>query len=385
MSNPEDPTPSAVNPKENSSKVIQTNKTSFYGGMDLPPWDEIGVPTSKPNKGSSVTDQTLLSGTADAVAAPSEPLAPKTELSEEELAEFAKLIADLDGEVPAPKIDLVSLGPWSTSKYKTLKKCPFQFYLKYILKLKIPEHFQLQSDPVSANVGKAAHEILENVLLGKSVDASYAKVRKNYVDKKVLSAELWEEKVTVLYYNITQFKERIEAFGRQNKIKRVLTELRIGITRDFQTAGFFDDDVWLRGVIDLVIMLENGDIIIFDHKTGGGQGSVKMYQDQLDWYKILFHFGINKIEGAQTGVHFIAAGEVKMAEYSHHTEIESKLKNTMEMSIEGAIDSMLEKGYFKHVRGSYCKWCDYDNLGCKSGALKPIELGTKKWIPIRQA
>ena len=280
-------------------------------------------------------------------------------------------------------LDLLSLGPWSNSKYKSLKKCPFQFYLKYILKFKVPEQYQIQSDPTSANVGKAAHEILESLLLGKSVDKSFAATKKNYVDKKVLTPQQWAEKVEPLTFNITRFGERIEEFNRKNPIKRVLTELRIGVTRDFQPTGFFSDDVWLRGVIDLVLLLESLDCVILDHKTGGGQGPVKPFEEQLNWYKVLFHFGIEKMRGIQTGIHFIGEGDVKMAEYSSSPDIENKLKNTLVMTLEGAIEMLLEKGYFKHVRGAYCKWCEYDNLGCKSGDLKPLELATKKWIPIK--
>jgi hypothetical protein len=256
--------------------------------------------------------------------------------------------------------------------------------LKYVLKFKIPDIYQTQSDPTSANVGKAAHEILEGILLGKTVDKAFSQVKKNYIDKKVLTADQWGEKVDLLHYNITRFKDRIDDFNRKNPIKRIFTEIRSGVTKDFEPTGFFSDDVWLRGVIDLVLLLECMDSVIIDHKTGGGQGPITPFTEQLDWYKILMHFGIEKMRGIQTGIHFIGEGEVKMGDYSPASDIENKLKNTLMMSLEGAIDMLLEKGYFKHVRGSYCKWCEYDNLGCKSGELKPLELSTKKWIEIHK-
>jgi len=303
-----------------------------------------------------------------------------------ELAEpknvFLTEIEKLDRELKHVPLDILSLGPWSYSKYKSLKKCPFQFYLKYILKFKLPENLLLQSDPISANVGKAAHEILENVLLGEDVEKSFAKVKKDYLDKKLLTPEVWEERVTILSFNINKFKDRIDNFKLRTPIKKVFTELRMGITRDFKPADFFGKNVWVRGVIDLVLLLECMDIVILDHKTGGGQGSPKVYKEQLDWYKILFHFSISKVKGAQTGVHFIGEGEVKMLDFSDPDDIENNLKNGLEMSLEGAIDLLKEMGYFKHVRGPYCKWCEYDNIGCKSGEFKPLELSTKKWIKI---
>lgn len=309
---------------------------------------------------------------------------PIFDITEAHMEVFAEEIKKKESELKEVKLDLISLGAWSNSKYKSLKKCPFQFYLKYILKFKVPSHFQIQDDPISAPVGTAAHEILEKVMLGKKLDKAVSEVRHSNITKKILTPTQWEERVDPLQYNISQFVERIEDFNRRNPIKRVLTELRIGVTRKYEATGFFADDVWLRGVIDLVLLLECMDAVILDHKTGGGQGSVRVYQDQLDWYKVLLHFGIQKVVGAQSGVHFIGAGEVKMAEYSEAKHIESNLINTLEMSLEGAIDSMVEKGFFKHVRGSYCKWCEFDSIGCKSGALKPIELGTKKWIQIHK-
>lgn len=297
-------------------------------------------------------------------------------------AKFLAAIQAAHDELVAIKMDWITLGPWSMSKLKVLDKCPFQFYLKYILKIKVPDVIAEKDDPLSANVGSAAHRILELTLLGKSVDDSFTATLKEFVPA-MLTQEQWEEKVVPLEYNITSFKERIEALARNHPIKRVLTELRMGVTKDWEPTGFFAENVWYRGVIDLIIMLANGDVIIIDHKTGGGEGSVKVYKPQLDSYKVLFHHGINKIEGAQSGIHFIAAGEVKMADYSDKAEIEGKLRRSMEWNTQAAIDKTVEFGYFKHIRGSWCKWCDYDRQGCKSAELKPLELSTKKFFPIK--
>lgn len=319
--------------------------------------------------------------------APSEEVSadPVLTISSADKLKFLNEIKSKEAELTSVSLDLDSFGPWSNSKYKSLKKCPFQFYLKYVLKFKVPEIYQTQSDPTSANVGKAAHEILEKVLLGSTVDKAYAAVKKNYVGKKTLTPEVWTEKVEALHFNISKFKEKIEGFALRNPVKRVFTELRMGVTRDFQPTGFFSDDVWLRGVIDLILVLDCMDAVIFDHKTGGGLGGVRGFEEQLDWYKVLYHFGIQKTRGVQTGIHFIGEGEVKMANYSAAADIESNLRNSLEMSLEGAIDLLKEKGYFKHVRGNYCKWCEYDNIGCKSGELKPLELSTKRWIEIKKA
>lgn len=310
--------------------------------------------------------------------------APILTITDAHRAEFVKAIIEQEADVTEVKINLDSFGPWSNSKYKSLKKCPFQYYLKYIVKFKVPEKYQIQSDPSSANIGKAAHEILEYVLQGKSVDRSFELSKRNYVDKRILTETQWAEKVEILHFNISKFKDRIDDFNRANPIKRVVTELRLGFTKQFEPTGFFSDDVWIRGVVDLVLILESLDVVIIDHKTGGGQGPITPYEEQLDWYKVLFQFGVEKVKGIQTGIHFIGEGDVKMAKYSPAPEVEGHLKNCMVMSLEGAIDMLLEKGYFKHVRGNQCKWCEYDSIGCKSGELKELELSTKRWIEIHK-
>lgn len=295
---------------------------------------------------------------------------------------FVNSIYAQDKEFTDLRMDKYSLGPWSISKLKVLRKCPFQFYLKYVLKVKVPADVAGRPDTVSADVGSAAHLILEHIMCGRTMQEAYRLARKEYGPEK-LSNELWESRVETLENSINAFKERMDALGRKHKIKRVFTELRIGVTKDWEPTGFFAEDVYIRGVIDLIVQLEDGCILIFDHKTGGGEGSLRPYEDQLNSYKVLFHFGIDPIKGAQSYIHFIQAGEIKPSYFSNVEDIEGKLRTLLEFDIEGAIDAVVELGFFKHVRGGYCKWCDFDGI-CKSKELKPLELGTKKFFEIKK-
>lgn len=299
------------------------------------------------------------------------------------VTDFVGLINAKDAEIESISMDKYTLGPWSMSKLKCLQKCPFQFYLKYILKIKVPDDVNGPQDTQLADIGSAAHRILEHVVIGKSVTQAYALARKEYVPAK-LSDEVWEDRVDNLEFNIQAFKDRIDNLGKRHNIKRLFTELRMGVTKDWQPTGFFSDNVYFRGIIDLVVQLDNLDIIILDHKTGGGEGSIRVYQDQLDSYKILFHKAKAPVNGAQSGIHFIRQGDVKMSEYSPREEIETKLIAKLEWAIQGAVDTVSELGYFKHVRGNQCKYCEYDSL-CKPKDLLPIELGTKRFFNIAVA
>ena len=296
---------------------------------------------------------------------------------------FVKMIEATDAKFEPPMLDKYGLGPWSISKLKVLRKCPLQFYLKYMLKIKVPEDVTGRQDTTSADVGSAAHLILEHVMSGRTIQEGYKLARKEYGPDK-LSDAIWAERVETLEMSITAFKDRMDALGRRHKIKRVFTELRIGVTKDWEPTGFFAKDVYIRGVIDLIVWLDDGCVLIFDHKTGGGEGSLRPYEDQLNSYKVLIHHGVEPVKGAQSYIHFIQAGEVKPSYFSDVEEIEGKLKTMLEFDIEGAIDAVKELGFFKHVASTSCKWCDYSSV-CKSKdkLLKPLELGTKKYFEIK--
>ena len=282
----------------------------------------------------------------------------------------AKEKALVDSEV---LITADGLSAWSHSKVQLLYKCPLQFYLKYILKVK-PVDVTVS---VITEIGKAAHRVLELAPSGNSVDTILARVRKEFPQ---LSEDEWKN-VEELEFNIMKFQAKLKDFEAIHGVKRYIHELRIGVTKNFQPTGFFSDDVWFRGVIDFVIQMNNSDAIMIDHKTGApAVMGVKNFQKQLDTYKVLFHHGVEKINGAKSGIHFIKDGEVKMDEYSDAEEIETTLRDKVTSSINVAIDMVHDLGIFKKTPGqTVCKYCDYVKE-CKSGLLKEAEQGTVRFF-----
>jgi len=246
--------------------------------------------------------------------------------------------------------------------------------LKYVLKVKAP------AAPISVitEVGKAAHRVLELTPSGESVDKILAKVRPEYAT--TLTDEEWKQ-VENLEYNIMAFQTRLKSFEVQHPVKRYLHELKIGVTKDWKPAGFFAKDVFFRGVIDFTIQLKNGDALFIDHKTGApALMGVKNFQKQLNTYKVLFHHGVEPIEGAKSGIHFIRDGEVKMDEYHSVEEIETTLRDQVVSSIDVAVDMIHDQGCFKKTAGpTVCKYCDFA-AECKSGKLKEIEKKTVRFF-----
>lgn len=285
------------------------------------------------------------------------------------------------------KFDKFGLGPWSFSKLKVLGSCPYQFYLKYVINVK---RKYLNQDTTISDVGTAAHRILELVMRGKDVETSFREASKEIIGapkggfgKASLTKQQWTDRIETLEMNISEFASKMEAFDRTNKIKRVHTELKIGITKDYEPTGFMADDVYFRGIVDLMFQIDVGDrltdLLITDHKHGGGEfnKTVKNYQSQLDTYKVLFHHGIEPILGAQSGIHFIKEGKLIWGAYKPKDVIEKTLKDDLEWKLDGTVDKVKELGFFKHIMGNGCQYCEF-SAECKSGQLKANELATKK-------
>src|ERR1700739_2558257 len=298
-------------------------------------------------------------------------------------AQFVAQATEASDNLEYIEMERHALGPWSVSKLKCLQNCPLQFYLSYILKLKIPKKLAEQQDTFLADVGSSAHKILENVVFGKSLSQSYALAKNEFVTNGKLTPEQWKESVESLEGNIIAFKERLEGLERQHPFKRTLTEMRIGVDKDWQSSGFFGDSVYFRGVIDLSIQLANGDIILIDHKKGGSADfGLKVYDLQLKSYFPLFTFGVEKIKGGQAGVHWIAEGSVRLGDYIPAKVIEEDLTKKLNFYFDGAIDTVKELGYFKHKAGNACKYCQYAPM-CKNKELLPLEKSTKKFFEIK--
>lgn len=285
-----------------------------------------------------------------------------------------------------PEMTDVGLGPWSVSKLKTLQKCPLQFYLRYIVKLKLPEP-ELDEDRLLTHYGSAAHEVLDYVMQGLSVDSAFERVRVE--SKKYLPAEYWPE-VESNRFSIEKFKERIDEFKIRNKVAKILPEKKLAVTKDWKPTQFFAKDAFFRGVIDLAIIMQNKDVLLIDHKRGPDpQWGLRNYEFQLDSYFPLFHYGMQPIAGGQSGVHFINHGEILLREYTDLERIQEKIPKEIAFYTEAAVDAVIEAGKFEYKRGTMCKYCDYKEL-CKggkrgtSGELAPYESASAQLIKVTE-
>jgi len=255
---------------------------------------------------------------------------------------------------------------WSPSKLKTLVQCPLQYYFKYVIK-KVSD--TPQTDTVARDSGNSLHQILEYTFKNIPLDIAVSSAKEAFP----LSGEIFDTHVVPYIPNIVNFKHRIDDFSTRNPIRKIVPEMKLGVRKDWSACGFFDSDVYFRGIVDLTLLMENEDIITIDHKSGGtAEYSLKNYESQLRPYKVLQH---SKFPGRSkfiSGIHFIREGTVKLGEPTEVSEVETHLRAELDFSILDAVQTVVEQGFFKHKRGPYCKYCDFDTV-CKAKEYKQFE------------
>lgn len=277
-------------------------------------------------------------------------------------------------------LSTTGFGAWSVSKLKTLEKCPLQFFLQYCVRLAIVG----TEDPdevLNRNAGTALHRMLELMFEGHTFVEAEAQAKVENIE--AVTPERWEF-VEKHYPNLKSFRRRMGVFEENHPIEYIEPELRLAITRDYKPTGFFAEDAYFRGVIDLPIQLQNEDAVVIDHKRGGSPAyGLKYHQAQLSTYHLLYHFGHRPVKGIQSGIHFMEAGSVVMGKYTKGSDIELLMPSWLDQKIETAVKTVTEAEAFFPVKGTACTYCNFKPL-CRAGKrntcgdLEPIRQAAKK-------
>lgn len=166
---------------------------------------------------------------------------------------------------------------WSYSSLDLFKQCPQKYYRLRVLKdVKDPPAEHL-------NYGLAVHKAAEDYI-GKGVP-----IPEKYID--ILKAPL----------------DRLNAMEGEKHC-----ELRLGLTQGLEPCGFFDPDVWWRGVADLIIIKDDSAYVV-DYKTGKSSKYADTKQLELLSLAVFKHFPqVKKIKG---GLLFVVANDLIKANY----------------------------------------------------------------------
>lgn len=287
----------------------------------------------------------------------------------------------LVAETKSKTIDISTsgFGCWSPSKVKSMKGCALKFLLKYILKAAYVAPSD-PSDPKYADtflsaIGTAAHFTLECLVQGISFEEAERLTKEKHLH--LVTEEQWH-RVELLENNMLNFMYRIERFAVENPIRSMSTELKFALDCNWSPVEFNSKEAYYRGVIDLPILLENLDALNVDHKHGGSaKFGIGHHEFQLKSYSLASVTHDSEIRGVTPMIHFIKEGEIARMEYASRDRILNDYTRLMDSAIYGAVDTLKDRGSFKHVRGSYCDYCEFRPIchGGKRGtanALQPI-------------
>ena len=161
-----------------------------------------------------------------------------------------------------------SVSPWSFSKIKAFEQCPKQFY-----HMKIAKDY-IEKETEAMLYGTLFHEAAENFVKNDTP-----------IPEKFKYAEA----------ALTSLK---------NKPGKKLCEYKLGLTEDLEPCGFFDENVWFRGIADLIIL--DGDTAwVVDYKTGKSARYADKGQLELMALATFKHFP--EIKKVKAGLLFVIA------------------------------------------------------------------------------
>ena len=169
--------------------------------------------------------------------------------------------------------------PWSYSKIKAVEQCPKQFYHDKILK-EVPF-----KETEATLYGTAFHTAAEDYM-GKDVPLP----GKFSFAQKMLDS-------------------------LKTKKGEKLCELKLGITEDLEPCGFYDDNVWFRGIADLIIL--DGDLAwVIDYKTGKSSKYADKGQLELMALSVFKHYP--QVKTIRAGLVFVVSNDLVKGTYTEY-------------------------------------------------------------------
>jgi len=169
-----------------------------------------------------------------------------------------------------------SPAPWSFSRIKAFQTCPKQFYHTNVLK-EFPFE-ETEAMRYGTEFHKAAEDFIRD---GTPVPDRFGFAR---------------EALQVL----------------ADKPGQKICEQKLGLTADLEPCGFFDKNVWFRGIVDLLII--EGDVAtICDYKTSKSSRYAEKGQLELMALSIFRHYP--QVKTIRAGLLFVIVNDLVKAKY----------------------------------------------------------------------
>ena len=175
----------------------------------------------------------------------------------------------------------MSAAPWSFSKIKAFQQCPKQF----------------------------SHEKVIKQYPFKMTEAI------RYGDQFHKAAEKYIRDGEELPKRFLYAKDSLDALKRKRGDK--LCEYRMGLTEDLEPCGFYEDNVWWRGIADLIILNQDqGLAYVVDYKTGKSSRYADKGQLELMAMATFKHFP--NVDTVRAGLLFVVCEDLVRSTYEQY-------------------------------------------------------------------
>jgi ATP-dependent exoDNAse (exonuclease V) beta subunit len=246
-------------------------------------------------------------------------------------------------------LPLAKYAAWSPSKATLAGTCPLAFKYRYV------DSISTGSKNTAAKVGVAVHRALELHLGGADINiAMETAIAED--DAELTHGE--KEQVRTFTSRVIEFAQRIQKFTAGNKVTRILLEAEWAITANYTACSFGHPDGIVRGVVDMALVMENGYVIILDHKTGRLRAP-SYYQTQLDFYTVMALSHFPDLKGVQCALHYVAHGKI---EWNDPVKV-AHIRNVLQPWIISFLNKKAEYADTAVATpGKHCNWCDYRSI-----------------------
>jgi hypothetical protein len=207
---------------------------------------------------------------------------------------------------------------WSYSSIKTFDQCPKKYF-----HLKVVQDVKDEGNEAS-RYGNDAHAAAEAYIKdGTPIPDTYAVMR-----------------------------PVVEALSKFPGDKH--TELRLGIKRTdngFEPCGFFDKDVWYRGIVDLLIV-KGKTAYLIDYKTGKNAKYADMKQLDLMAGAVFIHFP--NVVRIKSGLAFVVSNEFPKKD--HVRENLNQYLAVFDDQLD-QLEAAMDNGIWNAKTSPLCGWC----------------------------
>lgn len=241
-------------------------------------------------------------------------------------------------------------APWSISKLNVANQCPHRFYLQYSVKRKMG-----LPTTSEALVGRAVHTMLENIIKGHTLENS-----------KLLAIDVHQlttteiETVDGFLPATTRFLAKVHTYQKKFNLGKLQPEQKWAIKLDGSSCGYWNNDGFLRGSIDLNALFQHKPYaLLIDHKTGKWK-ALEEYAGQLAAYKLLFKAHHPEVQKIQIGINHLFTETIDMKKGLDDVRDVS----TMLSTFIGYANNRTRTAYNHQVtrKGPLCGWCDYKTI-----------------------